>query len=69
MELERETVRRMAECFAGHVCCRCRRPAERLTHQHFYCGDHFPRGRKTDPEFLPRVYKFRPFQAAGRPFE
>jgi hypothetical protein len=42
MNLDSETVRRMAECFGRQTCCRCGRPAERLRHHRFYCISHFP---------------------------
>jgi hypothetical protein len=57
MELERETVRRMAECFARRNCWRCGRPADRLSHNRFYCASHFPCGRSARWESAPKVYK------------
>jgi hypothetical protein len=57
MGLERETLRRMAECFGGRACCRCGRPAERLARHHFYCSSHFPRPRTGAGEPPPTVYK------------
>jgi hypothetical protein len=57
MELERETVRRMAECFGRQTCCRCGRTAERLMHNRFYCGSHFPCGRSARWEPSRKVYK------------
>jgi hypothetical protein len=56
VELEPETLRRMAACFAGRACCRCGRPAERLVHQRFYCDHHFPVGRTTQRDIPPKVY-------------
>jgi hypothetical protein len=57
MGLERETLRRMAECFGGHTCCRCGRPAERLAGHRFYCGRHFPLDRSLKGEPSPTVYR------------
>jgi hypothetical protein len=57
MALESETLRRMAECFAGRTCCRCGRPAERLTGKRFFCGRHFPREESCQGELSPRVYR------------
>jgi hypothetical protein len=57
MELERETVRRMAECFGRQTCCRCGRPAERLTHSRYYCNRHYPCGRSAGWEPSPKTYK------------
>jgi hypothetical protein len=54
--LESETVRRMAACFAGRVCCKCGRPALRLAHARFYCERHFPPARDRREE-APRVYR------------
>ena len=45
MCLESETLRRMAECFAGRACQRCGGPAVRLAHGRFYCDRHFPPAR------------------------
>jgi hypothetical protein len=59
MELEMETLRRMAECFGGRSCCRCDQPAERLVHHRFYCSRHFPRGHSAEGEPAPRVYRCR----------
>jgi hypothetical protein len=59
MALEGQTLRRMAECFGGHACCRCRRPAERLARNRFYCARHFPCRPAGDPS-PPRVYKCHP---------
>jgi hypothetical protein len=42
--LDSETLRRMAECFAGRACQRYGRAAVRLAHGRFYCGRHFPPG-------------------------
>jgi hypothetical protein len=56
MELESETLRRMAECFRGRTCCRCGRPAERLTAHRFYCGRHFPHERSLQCDSPVRVY-------------
>jgi hypothetical protein len=42
MGLDSETLRRMAECFAGRACCRCGGAAVRLAHGRFYCDRHFP---------------------------
>ncbi len=45
MCLDSETLRRMAECFAGKTCHRCGRAAVRLAHGRFYCDRHFPHGK------------------------
>jgi hypothetical protein len=45
MCLESETVRRLAECFAGRVCRRCGHTAGRLARGRFYCDRHLPRDR------------------------
>jgi hypothetical protein len=60
MQLERETLRRMAECFGERSCCPCGRPAERLAHNRFYCGRHFPAFRLPGGGPLPKVYKCHP---------
>jgi hypothetical protein len=57
MELERETVRRMAECFGRQTCCRCGRPALRLINNRFYCSSHFPCGRSASWVPSRKVYK------------
>jgi hypothetical protein len=57
MTLERETVRKMAECFAGCACCKCGRSAVRLAHGRFYCDRHFPLG-KAKWEERPKVYRW-----------
>jgi hypothetical protein len=57
MGLESETLRRMAACFAGRVCCRCGRPAERLVHHRFYCSRHFLRGNLPRVEAARKVYR------------
>jgi hypothetical protein len=57
MELDSETLRRMAECFGRQTCCRCGRPAERLTHSRFYCIRHYPGGRATGWEPSGKVYR------------
>jgi len=67
MQLERETVQRMAECFGKQTCCRCGRPAERLSHKRFYCISHFPCGRSARWEPSRRVYKC--MLAPGRAWE
>ncbi|MDB5308014.1 MAG: hypothetical protein JWO38_2216 [Gemmataceae bacterium] len=54
--LEPETLRRMREVFEGRVCHACGAPAARLTGEHFYCPDHFPRRAAGRPEHL-RVYR------------
>jgi hypothetical protein len=59
MELERETLRRLAECFGGRSCCRCGQPAERLIHHRFYCSRHFPRDLFAGWERAPKVYRLR----------
>ena len=45
MCLDRETVRRWGECFAGRSCHRCGRAAVWLAHGWFYCPRHFPHGK------------------------
>ncbi len=60
MELERETLQKMAACFGGHFCRRCGRPAERLSHGCFYCGRHYPQIRLPQQELAPRVYRCYP---------
>ncbi len=55
MELECETVWRMAACFCGHTCYRCNRPAERLLHRRYLCGEHYLRIWP-----CPKVYKLWP---------
>jgi hypothetical protein len=45
MCLESETLRRMAECFAGRACHRCGRAAVRLARGRFYCDRHLPPAR------------------------
>jgi hypothetical protein len=45
MALDRETLRRMAECFGGRACHRCGRATLRLAHGRFYRDRHFPHGR------------------------
>jgi hypothetical protein len=57
MQLDPETVRRMAACFAGRYCRRCGGPAERLFHGRFYCDGHRPLPRSTQEEVVPKVYK------------
>ena len=59
MQLEPETLRRMAACFAGRFCRRCGGPAERLVHGHYYCGRHRPPVRSTQGEAVPKVYRCR----------
>jgi hypothetical protein len=58
MQLERETLRRMAACFAGRFCCRCGGPAERLVHGRFYCGWHCPPAGPPQGEAAPKVYRW-----------
>ncbi len=60
MELERETVWRMAACFRGHTCCRCNRPAERLLHRRYLCGEHHVSACSPQREPHPKVYKLWP---------
>jgi hypothetical protein len=55
MRLESETVRRIAECFAGRPCCRCGHPAARLVRGRFYCEYHFPRGKAGGQ--VPKFYR------------
>jgi hypothetical protein len=57
MSLESETLRRLAACFGRRRCCRCDRPAERLAHNRFYCGGHYPRQRFAAEEPARKVYK------------
>jgi hypothetical protein len=57
MQLEKETVRRMAECFSRQTCCCCGRPAERLSHHRFYCFRHLPTSRSARWDLAPKVYK------------
>ena len=57
MELEAETLRRMAQFFGGRACCCCGRPAERFAGHHFYCARHFPRKASGQDEPAPRVYR------------
>jgi hypothetical protein len=57
MQLEPETLRRMAACFAGRSCRRCGGPAERLVHGLFYCSRHRPFVRSTQGEAAPNVYR------------
>ena len=45
MELEKQTMQKMAACFGRQTCCCCGRPAERLRHNRFYCISHLPCGR------------------------
>jgi hypothetical protein len=59
MQLEPETLRRMAACFTGRFCKRCGGPAERLAHGRFYCGRHFPSARSAHEAALPKVYRCR----------
>jgi hypothetical protein len=66
MGLEPATLRRLAACFAGHVCCRCGRPAERLWHQRFYCARHLARARPGEAEVALRVYHCWLGVGAGR---
>jgi hypothetical protein len=58
MCLNSETVRRLAECFAGRLCRRCGHAAERLAGGRFYCGRHLPRDRAAAEE-PAKVYKCR----------
>jgi hypothetical protein len=57
MELEGETLRRMAAYFGGRTCCRCGRPAERFAAHHFYCGLHYPPERLLQGKSPPTVYR------------
>ena len=54
--LDPDTQQRMQEVFAGHVCCRCERPAERLCAEDFYCTLHFTRGKPAQAR-PPKVYR------------
>jgi hypothetical protein len=56
MNLDSETIRRLAECFGRRRCCRCGQPAERLAHNRFYCGRHFVRRRPAGEWPTPKVY-------------
>jgi hypothetical protein len=61
MQLERETLEKMAACFGGRFCRRCGKPAERLSHGRFYCDRHYPRIAFPQGESIPKVYRCRPF--------
>jgi hypothetical protein len=58
MQLEPETLRRMAACFAGQFCHRCGGPAARLVHGRFYCPRHCPPARSPKREAAPKVYRW-----------
>ncbi len=60
MELERETVRRIAACFRGQTCCRCNRPAERLVHRRYFCGEHYLCTWSPQRQPGPKVFKLWP---------
>jgi hypothetical protein len=47
----------MAECFGRQTCCRCGRPAERLSNNRFFCISHLPWGRSARREPSHKVYK------------
>jgi hypothetical protein len=53
--LDPDTVRRLQECFGGHPCHRCGRPAPRLCRGRFFCAEHLPGGRP-GPARPPRRY-------------
>jgi hypothetical protein len=65
MCLDSETVRRMAECFAGRACRRCGRAAVRLAHGRFYCDRHFPPAR-AEAGGPPKIRRCLPW-SEGRP--
>jgi len=45
MPFDPETVQAMAEMFAGQVCKKCGKPAERLSEGKWFCHQHYPRAR------------------------
>jgi hypothetical protein len=55
-ELAPETKARLAELFAGQLCCRCREPAARLAGDRFYCVTHYQR-KQPQAADAPRVYR------------
>jgi hypothetical protein len=55
-ELAPETKARLAELFAGRVCCLCGEPAARLAGDRFFCAMHYLR-KQSQAAGAPRVYR------------